>query len=95
MHTNIAGYLTKFDLTISVCIEHILLACLCLNMTSNDIERQLNYVTQFWVMLPLAARKLLCYGYRHVCKMLNANKDELELELGCMFWMQTFTGRLI
>jgi hypothetical protein len=29
----------------------------------------------------LAARKLLCYGYRHVCKMLNANKDELELEL--------------
>jgi hypothetical protein len=30
-------------------------------------------------MLPLAARKLLCYGYRHVCKMLNANKDELEL----------------
>jgi hypothetical protein len=32
-------------------------------------------------MLPLAARKLLLYGYRHVCKMLNANKDELELEL--------------
>jgi hypothetical protein len=28
------------------------------------------------VLLPLAARKLLCYGYRHVCKMLNANKDE-------------------